>query len=276
MNETLISSRALNDLLSEPGIVIVDCRFDLTDPAAGRRRYLEGHIPGAVYADLETDLCGPVGPDTGRHPLPEAERIQEVFSRLGIDNHMQVVAYDDMSGAFAARLWWMLRYMGHDASVVLDGGWQDWLAHGFAVEEGDIRPRPGEFRGAPRPDWLLEIVEIASLSCLVDCRDPVRYRGENEPVDPVAGHIPGAVNYFWQRNLDETGRFRDPADLRRDLLSVLGDTPPEEAGFYCGSGVTACHNLLAAVHAGLGMPRLYAGSWSQWCADPDRPVATGE
>lgn len=275
MYETLISSRTLNGLLPKPGVVIVDCRFDLTDPAAGRRRYREGHIPGAVYADLEADLSGPAGPGTGRHPLPDADRMREVFSGLGIGNHTQVVAYDDMSGAFAARLWWMLRYMGHDAGAVLDGGWQDWLAHGYPAEEGHIRPHPADFRGVPSPDCHIEIADIASLSCLVDCRDPVRYRGESEPLDPVAGHIPGAVNYFWQRNLDENGRFRDPAGLRRDLLSILGDTPPEEAGFYCGSGVTACHNLLAAVHAGLDLPRLYAGSWSQWCADPDRPVETG-
>ncbi|MEX2523657.1 MAG: sulfurtransferase [Gammaproteobacteria bacterium] len=276
MYQTLINCRTLNGLLSGPDIVIVDCRFDLTDPAAGRRRYLESHIPGAVYAGLEDHLSGPAGPGTGRHPLPDAERIRQVFSELGFGKDTQVVAYDDMSGAFAARLWWMLRYMGHHACAVLDGGWQDWLAQGFAVEEGNVEPRAADFRGSPRPDRLLEIAEVTSLSCLVDARDPVRYRGESEPLDPVAGHIPGAVNYFWQRNIDEDGRFRDAADLRRDLLSVLGKTAPEEAGVYCGSGVTACHNLLAAVHAGLAMPRLYAGSWSQWCADPKRPVATGE
>lgn len=275
MYETLISSGTLNNRLSEPDVIVVDCRFDLMEPATGRRRYLEGHIPGAVYADLETDLSGPAGPGTGRHPLPDAERMKQVFSGLGIGNDSQVVVYDDMSGAFAARLWWMLRYMGHAACAVLDGGWQDWLAHGFAVEEGNVQPRPAGFRGAPRADRLLETGEISSLSCLVDARDPVRYRGENEPLDPVAGHIPGAVNYFWQRNLDGNGCFREPDDLRRDILSVLGETPAEEAGVYCGSGVTACHNLLAAVHAGLAMPRLYAGSWSQWCADPGRPVETG-
>jgi len=275
MYEILISSETLNDLLWDPGVVIIDCRYDLTDPAAGRRRYLEGHIPGAVYADLETDLSGPIAPGTGRHPLPDTERIRQVFSKMGIGNDSQVVAYDDIFGAFAARLWWMLRYMGHVAAAVLDGGWQDWLAYGFAMEEGNVQPRSAAFRGASRPDYLLEIHDIESVSCLVDARDPVRYRGENEPQDPVAGHIPGAVNHFWRWNLDANGRFRETDAIRRDLLSLLDGTPAATAGVYCGSGVTACHNLLGAVHAGLDMPRLYVGSWSQWCVDPDRPVETG-
>jgi thiosulfate/3-mercaptopyruvate sulfurtransferase len=199
--------------------------------------------------------------------------MQEVFAALGIGDGMQVFAYDDQSGSFAARLWWMLRYLGHTAVAVLDGGWKDWLAQDYPVEAGPRHPEPAAFTARPQPGLLLQAEAVSSVSCLVDSRDPARYRGEAEPVDPVAGHIPGALNYFWRNNLDAQGRFRSPAELKRQLLSLFGSGEPAEAAFYCGSGVTACHNLLAAVHAGLAMPRLYAGSWSEWCADPARPVA---
>lgn len=276
MYTTLIGSAELNGLRSREDVIVIDCRFDLTAPEAGRRRYREGHIPGAVYAHLETDLSAPAGTGGGRHPLPDTDGIRRRLTALGIDNGSQVVAYDDMCGAFAARLWWMLRYTGHENCAVLNGGWQDWLAGGFAVEEGDIHPRIGNYRPRPDPDRLLTAGEIPGLECLVDARDPARYRGDEEPLDPVAGHIPGAVNYFWRRNIDASGCFLDKDTLRRNLLSVLGGASAEDAGVYCGSGVTACHNLLAAVHAGLAMPRLYAGSWSHWCSDPGRPVETGE
>lgn len=274
MFTTLIDCRSLKASLDREDWVIVDTRFDLADKTAGYRAYLEGHIPGAVYADLEKDLSGPVGRSTGRHPVPDPARLDEVFSRLGIGPGMQVVAYDDAGGSIAARLWWLLRYLGHEAVAVLDGGWGDWLGQGFATESGQGPDRPpAAFQGRPRDAWLVTAVEVPDAVLLLDSREPDRYRGDREPIDPVAGHIPGAVNYYWRRNLNGHGRFRPAAEIRRDLLASLAEVPAEEAVFYCGSGVTACHNLLAAAWAGLPPPRLYAGSWSEWCRDPHRPVA---
>lgn len=176
----------------------------------------------------------------------------------------------------AARLWWMLRYMDHGAVAVLDGGWPAWTQAGLPVEEIVQTPRPRRFEGRPHAEWLVTVEEVEKQSLLVDSRDPARYRGEVEPLDPVAGHIPGARNRFWKRNVDAEGRFLPPERIRRELQSLYGETSPEAVAFYCGSGVTACHNVLAAVHAGLPMPRLYAGSWSEWCSDPARPVAKGD
>jgi len=274
MYSTIIDSVSLQDNLEASDWVIVDSRYVLTDKEAGYRAYLDGHIPGAVYADLETDLSAPQGA-AGRHPLPDASRMTAVFSGLGIGPEAQVVVYDDACGSIAARLWWMLHFMGHEAAAVLDGGWQEWTAQGGPVEGGARRNTPAVFRGAPRQDWLTLVEEVPAVARLIDARAPERYRGEHEPFDPVAGHIPGAVNYHWQRNLDEQGRFRPEAELRRDWLALLDGCPAGKAACYCGSGVTACHNLLAAARAGLPLPRLYAGSWSEWCQDPERPVATG-
>lgn len=274
MYATLIDCRSLKASLGREDWVVVDTRFDLADKTAGYRAYLEGHIPGAVYADLEKDLSGPVGAATGRHPVPDAAQLTEVFSRLGIGPDTQVVAYDDAGGSIAARLWWLLRYLGHDAAAVLDGGWGEWLGQGLAAESGQPPGRPAAaFQGRPRHAWLVTAATVPAAARLIDSREPARYSGEREPIDPVAGHIPGAVNYFWKRNLDENGRFRPAEEIRRDLLAVLAGAPVEEAVFYCGSGVTACHNLLAAARAGLPAPRLYGGSWSEWCRDPRRPVA---
>lgn len=276
MFTTLIDCRTLAALEAAER-VIVDARFSLADKGAGRRDYLAGHLPGAVFADLEQDLSAPVGPYTGRHPLPGVERMCEVFSRLGIGPDMQVVVYDDARGGMAARLWWMLRYLGHPAVAVLDGGWQEWARLGLAVENGERHNPAVSFRGEPQPGWLVSAADLAAgVDCLIDARDPARYRGEQEPIDPVAGHIPGAVNYCWQRSLADDGCFRAPDSLQHDLLQVLHGTPPGAAVCYCGSGVTACHVILAAAHAGLSPPRLYAGSWSEWCSRPERPVATGE
>jgi thiosulfate/3-mercaptopyruvate sulfurtransferase len=274
MLTTLIDARELQGNLDNPDWVIIDARYDLAARAAGRRAWLAGHIPGAVYADLEKDLSAAAGP-AGRHPLPDPERMRSVFSRLGIATGRQVVAYDDTFGAMAARLWWMLRFMGHDSVAVLDGGWREWRRRGLPEESGERHNRPASFRGEPRQDWLLTVNAVPAAPRLIDSRAPERYRGDTEPIDPVAGHIPGAVNYYWQRNLEENGLFRAAAEIRRDLQSILAGVPAQEAAFYCGSGVTACHNLLAAAHAGLPAPRLYAGSWSEWCRDPARGVATG-
>jgi thiosulfate/3-mercaptopyruvate sulfurtransferase len=276
MYDTLIRVQELHAHAGDPGWVIVDCRYDLMDRQAGYRTYLAGHVPGAAYADLHDDLSGPPVTDHGRHPLPDAERLCRLFSELGIEPGVQVVAYDDAAGSIAARLWWMLRYMNHQAVAVLDGGWQAWLDAGFAIEEPESRRRSGIFRGAPDRRLLAVIDEVAAVRCLVDARDPVRYRGETEPLDPVAGHIPGARNRFWKCNLDADGNFLPAHRLRDEFGALYDGAEPAEVVFYCGSGVSACHDILAAVHAGLPFPRLYAGSWSEWCSDRSRPIATGD
>ncbi|HEX6383847.1 MAG TPA: sulfurtransferase [Anaerolineae bacterium] len=283
MYRTLIDSQALSRHMDDPNWVIVDCRFNLADTDAGQQAYEQSHIPGAVYAHLDEDLSGPPVTDRGRHPLPTPAAMTTLFGRLGIDGSKQVVVYDDANGAYAARLWWMLRYMGHEAVAVLDGGWQAWQEAGLPTRSGvEINPTT-LFTGAPRTEWLMQIEDVAQQAAqqaaqqvlLVDSRAPERYRGEVEPLDPVAGHIPGAVNYPYEQNWGEGGRYLPPEQIRKQLQEVLGDVPPEQATFYCGSGVSACANLLAMAHAGLRDGRLYVGSWSEWSRDPQREVATG-
>jgi thiosulfate/3-mercaptopyruvate sulfurtransferase len=256
-------------------LVVVDCRYDLMAPEAGRLAWLEAHIPGAGYAHLDHDLSGPPNTDHGRHPLPAPERLVALFSALGIDSTRQVVAYDDAGGMFAARLWWMLRYMGHDAVAVLDGGWQAWVNAGGATASGEERPRPRAFSGTPRRSRLVTLDEVASVAQLVDARAAPRYRGEVEPLDKHAGHIPGAINHCWQHNLGTDGRLAAAEQLRRQWQTSLGALPDAATVHYCGSGVSACHNVLAQVAAGLPEPRLYCGSWSEWCRDSGRPRAIG-
>ncbi|MDX1512643.1 MAG: sulfurtransferase [Gammaproteobacteria bacterium] len=272
---TLISADQLAARLKRPDLRIIDCRYDLTDPDAGRRIYLESHLPGALYADLGKDLSGPPLTDRGRHPLPSPDAMTALFSALGVSPGTQVVAYDQTDGAIAARLWWMLRYMGHETAAVLDGGFTAWREADLPVESGDVARTPARFTGAPRGDWLVTLDRVPGVPCLVDARLAPRYRGETEPLDPVAGHIPGAKNLPYRGNVGEDGRFLSPAQVAARFAEVLGDRPPEDAVYYCGSGVTACHLLLAAAHAGLPPGKLYAGSWSEWCRDPARPVATG-
>lgn len=278
---TLISSAEVAAHLDDPAWAIIDCRFALTDTDKGRRDYLAGHIPSAVYAHLDEDLSGPVLPGvTGRHPLPPVEVCAARFSAWGIDAQTQVVVYDDLSGMFAGRLWWMLRWLGHDAVAVLDGDWRLWQAEQRAIRAGvEVRaPRP--FVPHPRPHLLATVDELLQRRAdptlqMFDVRTAERYRGENETIDPVAGHIPGAVNAPYTANLDVDGRFLAPHVLREHYETLLGDAPPAEAIFYCGSGVSAVHDLIALEVAGLGMGRLYAGSWSEWIADPARPYVTG-
>ncbi|MDX1663820.1 MAG: sulfurtransferase [Candidatus Promineifilaceae bacterium] len=276
MHHTLIEPAELARHLDDPAWIIVDCRFSLDDTEAGRRAYKAAHIPGAVYAHLDKDLSGPPLTDRGRHPLPGPEALRALFSRLGIDAEKQVAVYDTATGAIGARLWWLLRAMGHDAVAVLNGGWAAWQEEGLPTASGVERNRPTTFKGDFRRELLLLAAEVADAPRLVDSRAPARYRGEEEMLDPVAGHIPGAANYYYMRNLDEEARFLPPERLRAQLEALQGGTPSEEVAFYCGSGVTACHNLLAQVHAGLPEGRLYAGSWSDWISDPQRPVDTGE
>jgi thiosulfate/3-mercaptopyruvate sulfurtransferase len=275
MHTTLIDCATLRGALGHPDWIVVDCRFDLADTGAGRRAYLEAHIPGARYADLDADLSGPKAAGGGRHPLPAAEQMRAVFGRLGIDRAAQVVAYDAAGGMLAAaRFWWLLRYMGHAAVAVLDGGWPAWLAGGHPTEAGDRSAKAVVFAGEPHTDRVVPVDAVPQVDTLIDSRDPARYRGEIEPIDPVPGHIPGAANYFCKNNLDPSGHFRPREELKAALGPLLGHAPGT-ATFYCGSGVTACQNILAAVHAGFAEPRLYPGSWSEWCADPARPVARG-
>jgi thiosulfate/3-mercaptopyruvate sulfurtransferase len=273
----LISPQELAALLTEPQLRIVDCRASLQNAAAGREAYTQGHLPCASFADLLEDLSGPiVAGVTGRHPLPAVDTFVGKLRAWGIGTASQVAVYDDAAGAFAARLWWMLRWLGHDAVAVLDGGFSAWVAEGRPMTAEIRRPPAGDFTPQLRPELLATGNELAvpesSSQKLFDARAPERFRGDVEPIDPVAGHIPGAVNLPFAENLRD-GRFRSPAELRQRLASALDGTPPEHAVIYCGSGVTACHDVLAFAQAGLRLPRLYAGSWSEWITDPARPIA---
>ena len=276
MYNTLIDVHTLRERHTDSGWVIADCQYDLADKQAGYQSWLQGHIPGAVYFHLHDDLSAarPVT-DSGRHPLPSPEDLEEKFSAKGIDNHKQVVAYDSSGGAFAARLWWLLRYAGHTRAAVLDGGLEAWRKAGFELEAGETEAVAGDFRASPERDRLVRLPEVLDAPRLVDARDAARYRGDTEPIERVGGHIPGARNHCWKNNLDEHGKFLSPERLRQLFGEIYADVPAQDVTFYCGSGVTACHNALAAVQAGYPLPRLYVGSWSEWSADPARPVATG-
>ena len=274
---TIIDTESLAAHLADESFRIVDCRFALKDAAWGEQVYTASHIPGAVHADLKRHLAGRPTGTNGRHPLPPIDELRETFGRLGIDARRQVVAYDQDSGMFASRLWWMLRWLGHDAVAVLDGGFAAWVAAGHPVSsarEPDIRR---EFIGTPREDYAAAIDDVAVVveqgtHRLLDARAPERFNGVVEPIDRVAGHIPGARNYYHMRNVDADGRFLPPATLREQITDALDGVAPEKTICYCGSGVTAAHNLLAMEHAGLTGARLYVGSWSEWSSDDRRRV----
>jgi thiosulfate/3-mercaptopyruvate sulfurtransferase len=277
---TLIDTKTLADHLADPAFAVVDCRFNLADERWGERNYLEEHIPGAAYAHLDRDLSGPKTGNNGRHPLPGIHGLTDTLSRFGIDSGIQVVAYDQDSGMYASRFWWLLRWMGHEAVAVLDGGFAKWTSEGRPTARGEESRSPRAFRGAPLTDMVVTVNDVAALAHragwrLVDARAPERFRGETETIDRVAGHIPGAVNHFFQRNLAEGGTFLLPEPLRARLRQATGDVAPDHIVCYCGSGVTACQNLLALEHAGLGGAKLYPGSWSEWSSDPARPIETG-
>lgn len=280
--KTLISAARLSRHLDNPAWVVIDCRFRLNDPQAGRAMYEASHIPGALYADLDRDLSrAPANPDEGRHPLPDLQVFRAKLGNWGIADGVQVICYDDFGGVLAARLWWMLRYLGHDAVAVLDGGWPSWLAHGFPTSNEHESSWPTTFEGEPRPDMLASLEEVADLSAqgegwrLIDARDAARYRGEREPIDPTAGHIPGARNHPYAKNLTDIRTMRDKEELIPSWEALVGPQSPSELIMYCGSGVSACHNLLAMEHIGLGGARLLIPSWSGWSADPTRAVETG-
>jgi thiosulfate/3-mercaptopyruvate sulfurtransferase len=284
MNYTsLISARILHPHLDNPAWVIVDCRFRLDNPQAGRAMYNELHIPGAVYADLDRDLSAPAAtPDEGRHPLPDLQEFRAKLGNWGINQRVQVVCYDDWGGVLAARLWWMLRYLGHESVAVLDGGWQNWIAHDYPTSKALEHTSPTTFEGEPNPNMLADLSEVASLSAqgegkrLIDAREAKRYRGEIEPIDAQAGHIPGARNYHFAKNLTTNATMQPANELRKRWQSFLGRESPSEMIMYCGSGVSACHNLLAMEHVGLRGARLFIPSWSGWSANPERPIEITE
>jgi thiosulfate/3-mercaptopyruvate sulfurtransferase len=278
--QTLIQVHELAPHLADSSWRVIDCRFDLDQPDAGRSAYLEAHIPGAAYVSLDDDLSASPQGSNGRHPLPDAGSLNSLFSHLGIDGTTQVVAYDGGTDGYAARAWWLLRYMGHSAAAVLEGGWQGWRQLGMPASQGWEAPEARPFKGKPQLEMVISAAEIlddlpSREIVLVDSRAVERYRGEQEPYDPVAGRIPGAVNRPWRENLDSDSRLRPSSALRQEFEAVLSGCPPTHAAVYCGSGVTACQNLLVMEHIGLGGARLYPGSWSEWCADPGRPVARG-
>ncbi|HEY1283848.1 MAG TPA: sulfurtransferase [Steroidobacteraceae bacterium] len=284
MYSTLIDATQLARLSSdaerEADLLLLDSRHELSQPQWGDRAYAEGHIPGAIRAHLDRDLSGPITPATGRHPLPDPAKFAETLGRWGVGPDTQVVAYDQGNGAYAARAWWMLRWLGHTAVAVLDGGFAAWQEAGLPVTREPGRRTSRRFTarpGARAPLTAAEVEQALSHKAikLIDARGADRFAGENETIDPIAGHVPGAINRPFARNVDARGRFLPPEQLRREWNDTLAGTRAEDIVTMCGSGVTACHNLLALEVAGLPGARLYGGSWSEWIRDPARPVARG-
>ena len=274
---TLIDTRTLSDHLDDPSWAIVDCRFALDDLEWGAREYEARHIPGAVYAHLERDLSGEKTGTNGRHPLPDPSGFARTLGILGIDEHVQVAAYDQDAGMYASRLWWMLRWLGHDSAAVVDGGLARWIAERRSTRAGRETRPARVFTPKPRTGMVANASDVAGLlgradSRLLDARAPERFRGENETLDRKAGHIPGAASHFFKWNVNDDNTFRSAEDMRARLTQSIGSLPAERVVCYCGSGVTACHNLLAMEHAGLTGARLYPGSWSEWSSDAARPT----
>lgn len=276
----LLTAQELLEARDDNDRLVIDCRFVLSDPGSGYRDYLQAHIPGAFYAHLDNDLSGPVTPLSGRHPLPDADRFAAFLARCGWQPGTKLVAYDHADGAFAVRLWWLMKYFGHDCVALLDGGFKAWLAAGHATES--LVPKARETAPVnlvPDDDMVVTTEDVLSNLTgngfiLADVRAAERFKGEIEPIDPVAGHIPGAVSFPLQRNLTGDGRFKPREEIRAGMMSLAGDRPASDLVFMCGSGVTACHGIFAGELAGLRQSRLYAGSWSEWIRDPARPVET--
>jgi thiosulfate/3-mercaptopyruvate sulfurtransferase len=279
----LITPSALHARLEQPDLMILDCRFALDDPAYGQRSYDEGHIAGAQFADLERELSGPISKGvTGRHPLPQPTVLLERLRQWGLNNASEVVLYDDGPGAFAARAWWLLAWLGKREGVyLLDGGLKAWREAGLQLTRIQLSATPGDFQGQADASLLVSAKQLQQRLnspdlTLLDARALPRFRGEVEPLDPVAGHIPGAQCAAFTDNLDSNGRFLPAEQLRQRFAAQLKHRPASELVAYCGSGVTACHNLFALCLAGFPLAPLYAGSWSEWITDPTRPVATGD
>jgi thiosulfate/3-mercaptopyruvate sulfurtransferase len=275
----IVSIKWLLARLYEHDQVIIDCRFQLNDPAAGFKSYEEAHIPGALYFDLAQDLSGPKSEHGGRHPLPSIEKLIEIFSRAGINDAVHVIAYDDQGGAMASRLWWLLQYLGHTKVSIMDEGFSKWKEAGFPVTSSPSPVTiPKEFIPQVQEHMLVGVEQVKQAIAdpavlLIDSREKVRYLGKQEPIDPIAGHIPGALNYDWKQNLDTDGRWLNQEQLQKRFGDL---NRSQDMIVYCGSGVTACPNIIALQKAGFERVRLYAGSWSDWISYPDNPVATGE
>jgi len=279
--KTIIAVDEVGLNLDNPDWVVIDCRSYLQDKSRGLKEYLKEHVFGAFFADLEKDLSGEIIPgQTGRHPLPDPDDFLSVLSNWGVTNQSQVIVYDDAGGAIAARLWWMFKWIGHESVAILDGGWQAWLQMAMPTKNGYELPRNGQFECRLNDSLLASADKVdawrrSSKHRVVDAREKERYRGETEPIDPVAGRIPGAVSIPYRENLDEEGFFKSPGELRELFEKHLGGISPENVICYCGSGVTAALNLVGLHHAGLDGAQLYIGSWSEWITNPHRPVATG-
>ena len=278
MHTTLIETGQLAELLPRAGTAVLDCRFDVARPDAGRAAWRQNHIPGARHVDLDRDMASVPDDRSGRHPLPAIDAFKSLLGALGVEPRGQVVVYDDSGGAIAARMWWLLRWAGHEAVALLDGGFPKWQREGRPVTDEAGPDAAGRYPASVREGGWMSTAEVgAALAAgelqLLDARAPDRYRGEAEPLDERAGHIPGSINVPFRGNLNEDGTFRSPDELRRRFAPLAEDARP--VCHSCGSGVTACHNLLAMAHAGLEPGRLYVGSWSEWIRDPARPVATG-
>ncbi len=276
---TLISAERLHQHLNDPDWIIIDCRFSLADTEAGFKAYRHGHIPNARYADLDKDLSSTITDFTGRHPLPNFITLVKKLGTWGVDNNSQVIVYDDTSGAFAGRLWWLLRCLSHENVAVLDGGYKHWQKLHLPVTTTLPTVKSSVFRAYPSGNTGLTALDVENglaqkAICLLDARTTERYRGEQEPIDSVAGHIPGAVNRPFQSNLDSNGLFLSAEALRNQFKMLIGDKNPQQVVHMCGSGVTACHNLLAMEVAGLAGSKLYPGSWSEWIRNKNRPKAT--
>ncbi len=274
---TIVSVADLAANVNDPGWIVCDCRHDLVDTESGRRAYARSHIPGARFVHLDQMLSGPTTGKNGRHPLPDPEVFSRRLGTLGIGNGTQVVAYDASGGYYAARLWWMLRWVGHARGTVLDGGWEAWVEAGHPVTAAQPDISPASFAARPEPRLAVDAAYVAAhlddaSTCVLDARGAERFRGINETLDPVGGHIPGALNRFYKYNLGTDGCFKSAAELREEFTDLIGEQALHNVLHQCGSGVTACHNLLAMEIAGLPGSRLYPGSWSEWCADPGRPV----
>lgn len=275
---TLISTENLAENIDHSDWIIFDCRFSLADPGAGFKAYKTNHIPNAHYAHLDKDLSSTITALTGRHPLPDFSVLAIKLGAWGVTNHSQVIIYDDAAGAIAGRMWWLLKCLGHESTAVLDGGIKKWEKHGQHLSATLPTLTKTDFQGNPdKSTWLTTDQVQNSLKTgtnkLIDARTPERFKGDQEPIDPVAGHIPGALNRPFQLNLNKDGMFLNSKELREQFIVLTGNTNPDQIIHMCGSGVTACHNLLAMEIAGLKGSRLYAGSWSEWIRDKHRPIA---
>ena len=276
--DTFISCDDLFNLHKSDDPIIIDCRFDLLNPDWGYQDYLKNHIPNALYAHLDNDLSRKITQNTGRHPLPDIEKINETFSKWGINSHKQVVVYDTASGSYAARLWWMLHYLGHSKVAILNGGLHTWLEHGYPVESGNVHnTNPSIFNGIPNNSMLISTSEMENLIndkkfTIIDARSPEGYSGQSEPIDTIAGRIPNSINFFHQENLDESGYLLSKNELIQKYNLLFEGKTANNVVVYCGSGVTSCMNVAVMKHIGLSTPKLYLGSWSEWIRDPNHPI----